>query len=147
MALEVAELLPLPSRYRRPDGTWPTFSFYSELGSCTGSVTWFIYLYFLCEMSDSILQGQMKYWRACDITVSSITFWGLLKSDFCVCLLFWQWTPPQLSFFLGWATCFAKLLYFEVLWDWCSGGFQTLAAIKAPTPPAPSPTPQKTQTT
>lgn len=31
MATEVADLLHLPSSYRRPDGTWPSFSYYSAL--------------------------------------------------------------------------------------------------------------------
>lgn len=33
MAPEVADLLPLPSSYRRPDSTWPSFSYYSALSS------------------------------------------------------------------------------------------------------------------
>lgn len=42
-------------------------------------------------MSDSILPGislRRKYRRARDVTVSSMSFWGPVKSDFCVLFIF-----------------------------------------------------------
>lgn len=133
MAPEVAELLPLPLRYRRPDGTWPSFSFYSALCSCTGPVTWFIYLYFLSQMSDSILRGkQFAKEVSAGLWCHSFLdfFLGPGEIWFLRLFIFLGIKTPELSFILGWATCFSKFLYCRVFWDWCSGGFHTLAAIK-----------------
>lgn len=61
----------------------PDFLYYSALSSRI--IASCLHLFFLSRTSDSFLQGNSlwaKYREACDVTISSVSFWGSMKSGF-----------------------------------------------------------------